>query len=186
MLRSAFERHDETLRAFTSSGAFRQAERAAQLLLEATKRGSTVLVCGNGGSAADAQHFAAEWTCKYKDPRNPLPALALTTDTSALTAIGNDFGFEYVFSRQVEALGKKGDVLIALSTSGSSKNVLEAAKAARARGMRIIALTGASGLQDAGTDDVVVAIPSEETARIQEVHELVYHSWCETVDAAYV
>jgi D-sedoheptulose 7-phosphate isomerase len=159
-------------------------EKGAEFLSAAAKEGRTVFVCGNGGSAADAQHFAAEWVCRYKDDRRPLAAIALTVDSSAITSIGNDYGFEHVFSRQIEALGKKGDILLAITTSGISKNVVAAIVAARARGLKVIVLTGEKGEHLKSAADVVVAIPSNEVARIQEMHELIIHIWCECVDIA--
>ena len=144
-----------------------------------------ILACGNGGSAADAQHFAAELVGRFERERDGLPALALTTDTSALTAIGNDYGFEAVFRRQVEALGQPGDWLLAISTSGNSPNVQQAAQAAQARGMRILALTGGDGgalraqLRD---DDIELCVPSASTARIQELHILILHCLCDLID----
>ncbi len=159
-----------------------EVQKAAELLLEVVKSGSKILVCGNGGSAADAQHFAGEWVCRYKKDRKPLAAVALTVDTSALTAIGNDYGFDNVFSRQVEALGNNGDALVAFTTSGKSKNILDAIQAAKTMGLKIIALSGekGGGLRDVA--DVSIIVPSEETARIQEIHELIYHIWCEFID----
>lgn len=181
LIRSAFARHKETLEA--SERIIPDIERAAKILVAALRRRKKVLICGNGGSAADAQHFAAEFTGRYKKERGPLPGIALTVDTSTLTAIGNDYGFEKVFTRQVEALGMKGDVLVAFTTSGSSKNVLAAIAEARRRGMKVIALTGEKGSRLRRITDSAIIVPSTETARIQEVHELVYHAWCEYIDA---
>jgi D-sedoheptulose 7-phosphate isomerase len=158
-------------------------EHAGKLLLAALKGGKKVLVCGNGGSAADSQHLAAELSGRYKTERKALPGIALTTDTSALTAIGNDYGFENIFKRQVAAIGAKGDLLIAFSTSGSSPNILAAIDEARARKMKVIALTGSKGVSLRKKVDALICVPAEETARIQEVHELVYHAWCEYIDA---
>jgi D-sedoheptulose 7-phosphate isomerase len=160
-------------------------EKAINILTNAFKAGNKILICGNGGSAADSQHFAAEFTGRYEMERTPLPAVALTTDTSALTAIGNDYSFEVVFSKQVEALGKSGDVLLGISTSGNSGNVIKAIEAAHARGMTIITLTGKDGgkmgkiLKDS---DVNICVPVNRTARIQEVHLLVLHTICDAVD----
>jgi len=177
----AFRRH-----LAVAEGALREilpaAQKSAEMLLEVVKNGGRILVCGNGGSAADAQHFAGEWVCRYKDDRRPLAAIALTVDTSALTAIGNDYGFENVFSRQVEALGNAGDVLVAFTTSGKSENILNAIQAAKKKGLKIIALTGKKGEDLKNVADAAVVVPSDETARIQEIHELVYHAWCEAVD----
>lgn len=158
---------------------------AVNLIVEAFQNGKKMLICGNGGSAADAQHFAAEFTGRFEIERTPLPALALTTDTSALTAIGNDYGFEVVFSKQVEALGQAGDILYAISTSGNSLNVLKAIEVARAKGMHIIAMVGRDGgkiAQMLSGKDVNLCVPVERTARIQEVHLLTLHTICDAVD----
>ncbi len=145
--------------------------------------GGKVLLCGNGGSAADAQHIAAELVGRFSIERTGLPAIALTTDSSALTAIGNDYGFDAVFARQVEALGRPGDVLVAITTSGRSRNVLAAAAAARAGGLAVVALTGAGGRGFVAECDAGVAVPSTDTARVQECHVAVGHIWCAMVDA---
>ncbi len=158
---------------------------ACELVRAAVLAGKKVLICGNGGSAADAQHIAAELVGRFVLERRPLPAIALTTDTSALTAIANDYGFDHVFSRQVEAFGQPGDVLIAITTSGTSKNVLAAIAVARARQMRVIALTGAKGGKLVASCDGGVAVPSAVTARIQECHIAIGHLLCEFVDEAF-
>jgi D-sedoheptulose 7-phosphate isomerase len=147
--------------------------------------GGKVLACGNGGSASDAQHFAAEFVGRFERERPGLAAIALTTDTSILTAIGNDYSYEVVFAKQVQALGAPGDVLVAISTSGNSANVLAAAQAARKQEMTIVALTGRGGGRLAGvlTDtDVHICVPHDRTARIQEVHILALHCICDAVD----
>jgi D-sedoheptulose 7-phosphate isomerase len=178
----AFRRHikvtEESLALLLS-----EAQSVADMFLEVIRNNGKILVCGNGGSAADSQHFATEWVCKYKDDRRPLAAIALTVDTSAITAIGNDYGFDYIFSRQIEALGNVGDVLVAITTSGKSKNILEAIQAAKRKGIKVILLTGKSGGDLKNVVDVAIVVPSDETARIQEMHELVYHAWCEYVDS---
>lgn len=160
-------------------------EKSGKLLGTTLKKGKKVLVCGNGGSAADSQHFAAELSGRYKKERRALPGIALSTDTSAVTAIGNDYGFERVFARQVEALGQRGDVLVAFSTSGSSPNIIAAIDVARKQKMKVILMTGQKGTAARKLADVAVVVPSEETARIQEMHELVYHSWCEYIDSKF-
>jgi D-sedoheptulose 7-phosphate isomerase len=147
--------------------------------------GGKVLVCGNGGSASDAQHFAAEFVGRFERERPGLAAIALTTDTSILTAVGNDYGFEAVFAKQVQALGAPGDVLLAFTTSGNSANVLAAVAAARAKDMTVIALTGNTGgkiREQLLETDVHICVPHERTARIQEVHLLVLHCLCDAVD----
>ena len=154
---------------------------AADAITAALKKGGTVFVFGNGGSAADAQHFAAELVGRYEKERKGWPAVALTTDTSALTAIGNDYGFDRVFARQIEALGKAGDIAIGISTSGQSPNVLRGIDAANDRGMISIALTGRGG--DAGKRAKHhVAVKEDRTARVQEVHATVLHAICELVE----
>jgi len=156
----------------------------AALLLETFKNGNKVLLCGNGGSAADAQHIAAEFVGRYESERIALPAISLTTDTSALTALANDYDFERIFARQVDALASSGDVLVAISTSGNSLNVIAAVMKAREKGCRVIGLTGAKGKKLASLCDACVMVPSERTARIQEAHITVAHIWCEIIDAA--
>ena len=155
---------------------------AADVIATALKNGRSVLVFGNGGSAADAQHFAAELVGRYEKERRAWPAVALTTDTSTLTAIGNDYGFERVFARQIEALGRTGDVAIGISTSGKSLNVLRALEAANDRGLVTIALTGRGG--EAGKiARLHVRVDEERTARIQEVHATLLHAVCELVES---
>ena len=159
---------------------------AALLLFNALANDGKILICGNGGSAADAQHFAAEMTGRFERERMELAAIALTTDTSALTAIGNDYGFEHVFSKQVRALGRSGDVLVAISTSGNSANVIEAIKAAHERDMNVIAFTGRDGGKIAAMlrdGDVLLNVPYPRTARIQEVHIVLVHALCDAIDA---
>jgi D-sedoheptulose 7-phosphate isomerase len=147
--------------------------------------GGKVLACGNGGSASDAQHFAAEFVGRFERERPGLAAIALTTDSSILTAIGNDYDFNVIFAKQVQALGAPGDVLLALSTSGNSANVLAAVHAARAKDMTVVALTGRGGgkLRELlGETDVHICVPHERTARVQEVHILALHCLCDAVD----
>ena len=157
-------------------------EECAELIFETFQRGNKILICGNGGSAADAQHLAAEFVGRYETERIALPAIALTTDTSALTALANDYGFERIFARQVEALAKKDDILIAISTSGNSPNIISAVMSARKIGCKIIGMTGAKGKKLASLCDRCVLIPSERTARIQEAHITIAHIWCEIID----
>jgi D-sedoheptulose 7-phosphate isomerase len=158
--------------------------RAARVLCEALAAGSKVLVCGNGGSAAESQHFAAELIGRFRRERQALAAIALSVDTSALTAIGNDYGFERVFARQVEALGQPGDVLLAMSTSGQSPNVVCAAEAARARNMTVLALTGADAAALGRLADVVLPVPDASPAHVQEVHLAVLHVLCDEIERA--
>jgi D-sedoheptulose 7-phosphate isomerase len=154
---------------------------AAQAIAHAFRGGRKVLLFGNGGSAADSQHIAAEFMNRYQIERPPLPAIALTTDTSLLTSISNDYAFDEVFSKQVKALGKKGDIAIGISTSGNSANVLKAFRVARKLGMITIALTGEGG-KIASNADIPLTVPSRSTPRIQEVHIVIGHILCELTD----
>jgi D-sedoheptulose 7-phosphate isomerase len=156
----------------------------AGLMIEAYRHDNKVILFGNGGSAADAQHIAAELLGKFYLERQPLPAEALNVNTSLLTAIGNDYGFDQVFARQIEALGNHGDIAIAISTSGNSPNVLEAIGVARRKGMVTIGLTGANGGRLKGAAEYCVCVPSRETAPIQEAHILIGHILCEIVEKA--
>jgi len=158
---------------------------ACEVTVETVKRGNKVLLCGNGGSAADAQHIAAEFTGRYKTERDALPAIALTTDTSALTAIGNDYGFDAVFSRQVEAYANKGDLLVGISTSGNSENVIKAFEKAKKKGCFCMALSGRDGGRMKELADLNIIIPSSDTPRIQEMHILIGHIICQAVDDAF-
>ncbi len=155
---------------------------SADVITESIKKGSKVLVCGNGGSAADSQHFAAELLGKFYKVRKALPAIALTTNTSILTAIANDISFEEVFARQVEALGKEGDVLIGISTSGNSKNVIRAIEVSKEKNIKVIGLTGKSGGKMRDMVDILINVPSSDTPRIQEAHILVLHIIAEIVE----
>ncbi|WP_316804512.1 D-sedoheptulose 7-phosphate isomerase [Pedobacter nototheniae] len=162
-----------------------QIEQACQILIETINSGSKVLLAGNGGSAADAQHIAAEFTGRFVKERIALPAIALTVDTSALTAISNDYGYERVFARQVEAFAKPNDVFIALSTSGNSRNILAALETARKLGCKTIGLSGKGGGAMNDLCDVNIVIPETNTARIQEMHILIGHILCTAVDNLY-
>lgn len=158
---------------------------AASAMVECLLAEGKILSCGNGGSAGDAQHFSSEMLNRFERERPPLPAIALSTDTSTLTSIANDYSYTEVFSKQVRALGREGDLLLAISTSGNSPNVLEAIKTAHQRGMRVVALTGKNGgrmrelLRDT---DIEICVPSDVTARIQEVHLLAIHCLCDLID----
>ncbi|MBI5886590.1 MAG: D-sedoheptulose 7-phosphate isomerase [Deltaproteobacteria bacterium] len=154
----------------------------AYLISDAFKSGGKLLIIGNGGSAADAQHLAAEFVNRFEIERPPLPALALTTDTSNITSIGNDYSFDQIFSKQVRALGREGDVLLAISTSGASPNIAKAVDMARSMGIKSVALTGKGGGLLAGKADIVLNVDCKTTARIQEVHITVCHILCELVD----
>ena len=155
--------------------------RAATQIVMSLRHGGKVILCGNGGSAADAQHLAAEFTGRYLKERQALPALALHTNTSSVTAIGNDYGFDLIFARQLDALGREGDVLVGISTSGNSRNVLRAMETAKAKSIYTIALTGSGGtMKDVA--DCTICIPSDETPRIQECHILTGHIICEIAE----
>jgi D-sedoheptulose 7-phosphate isomerase len=154
----------------------------AESIYKTLTKGGKILICGNGGSAADAQHIAAEFVGRFETERAALPAIALTTDTSALTALGNDYGFERIYARQTEALARPGDVLIALSTSGNSPNIISAVMSARKIGCGVIGLTGAKGKKLASLCDGCILVPSERTSRIQETHITIAHLWCEFID----
>jgi D-sedoheptulose 7-phosphate isomerase len=184
---------DRIERHFAESIAVKQASvalapaiaRAASLIVESLRSGGKVLSCGNGGSAADAQHFSSELLGRFESERPSLPAVALSTDTSTLTAVGNDYGYEQVFARQVGALGNEGDVLLAISTSGNSGNILEATRVAQQRGLGVIALTGRDGGKLAPLlrqHDVELRVPSNRTIRIQETHLLIIHTVCDLID----
>lgn len=157
------------------------AERMVQCLLNNGK----ILTCGNGGSAADAQHFSSELLNRFETERPPLPSVALTTDSSTLTAIANDYQYNLVFSKQIQGLGNQGDVLLAISTSGNSDSIIQAVEAAHDRGMDVVSLTGRNGgilANHLGPEDIEIRVPSEATARIQEVHILIIHCLCDLID----
>lgn len=157
-------------------------EKASQLAVEVLMQGNKILLCGNGGSAADAQHIAAELTGRYKNERRGLPCIALTTDTSALTAISNDYGYDRVFDRQVEALAKKGDLLIGISTSGNSGNIISALTLAKSLGCQTIGFSGRDGGKMNEVCDINLIVPSDNTPRIQEMHILFGHTLCQIID----
>jgi D-sedoheptulose 7-phosphate isomerase len=185
--------NDRVLGHFRESIATKQASqalagdiaRAAGIMTACIGAGGKVLSCGNGGSAADAQHFSSELLGRFETERPSLPAVALTTDTSTMTAVGNDYAYAEIFARQVAALGRDGDVLLAITTSGNSANVLRAIEAAHERGMRVVALTGRDGGKvpgALGADDIEIRVPAERTIRIQETHLLVIHCICDLID----
>jgi D-sedoheptulose 7-phosphate isomerase len=154
----------------------------ADVIVYAIKSGNKLMICGNGGSAADAQHIAGEFVCRFYRNRAPMAAIALSTDTSVLTSISNDYSYNDIFNRQVNALGKKGDILLGISTSGSSINVFEAFKAAKEKGIKTILLTGEVEKEIAQISDIVIKTPSTDTPRIQEMHLLIEHIICEIVE----
>lgn len=158
---------------------------AAELMVRALKHDGKILACGNGGSAADSQHFSAELLNRFEQERPPLAAIALTTDSSTLTSVANDYDFDQVFSKQVRALGHANDVLLAITTSGNSRNVIAAVEAAHESGMNVVALTGRSGgrmSEVLAKEDIHICVPAQNTARIQEVHLLALHCLCDAID----
>lgn len=157
-------------------------EKTARLFHEALRKGNKLLFFGNGGSASDSQHLAAEFVGRYEKERRGLPAIALTTDTSILTAVGNDYGFDRVFERQIEALGRPGDVAIGISTSGNSKNVILAVAKAKSTGLSTVIFSGRDGGQLKSMADIALVVPAQKTSRIQESHILIGHILCERVD----
>ena len=157
-------------------------EQASQLVIETLQKGNKILICGNGGSAADAQHIAAELVGRYKSERKGLPAIALTTDSSILTSIGNDYGYNRIFDRQVEALANKGDLIIGISTSGNSKNVISALNIGKELNCKILGFSGNEGGEMNHICDINLIVPSKDTPRIQEMHILLGHILCEVVD----
>lgn len=185
-IRSHFEESLETKRDAMASIIPAIAE-AGQLMVDSLRNGGKILSCGNGGSAGDAQHFSAELLNRFEIERPGLPAIALTTDSSTITAIANDYAYQDIFSKQVQALGGAADLLLAISTSGNSPNVVRAVDAAHEREMKVVALTGRDGGAILGaleTTDVEIRVPAERTARIQEVHLLVIHTLCDLIDSA--
>ncbi len=183
LIQKEWQEHLKTLQA--SEVLMPQIAKMAEILNTTLKNGGKILICGNGGSAADSQHFAAELSGRYKKERKALASVALTTDTSALTAIGNDYGFDVVFSRQVEALGCEGDALIGISTSGKSANVLKAFESAKALKMHCLGLSGKGGGAMNSLCDINLVVPSDDTARIQEMHILSIHAICQLIDEAF-
>jgi phosphoheptose isomerase len=178
-----FDKSIKLLHAMSMDTVLRESiSRAVALSVDALKGGNKLLFAGNGGSAADAQHWAGELVSRFYFDRPGLPAIALTTDTSILTAIGNDYGYDYVFARQVEALGRKGDVFFAISTSGNSKNILRAIEAARTIGVNVIGFTGQGGGKMAELCDLCFRMPSSETPKIQEGHEFIGHLICGLIE----
>lgn len=183
MLDAEFSKSIQLLTAMSKDEVMhQQVEQALQISVEALRNGRKILFAGNGGSAADAQHWAGELVSRFYFDRPGLPAIALTTDTSILTAIGNDYGYDYVFARQVEALGQQGDVFFAISTSGNSKNIVRAIEAARSRELKVIGFTGQAGGAMAELCDICFRVPSSETPRIQEGHEALGHLLCALIE----
>lgn len=183
-IQNEFESHLETIKTVMQTMQ-EPLQQASQLIVDTLKNGNKILLCGNGGSAADAQHIAAELTGRYKSERRGLPGIALTTDTSALTAIGNDYGYDRVFDRQLEALAVNGDLLIGISTSGNSGNVINALKLAKELGCKTVGLSGRDGGAMNEVCDVNLVVPSNNTPRIQEMHILFGHTICQIIDDSF-
>ena len=182
-IESEFAKSIKLLNDMSTDSALREMiGRAVKLSVDALKRGNKILFAGNGGSAADAQHWAGELVSRFNFDRPGLAAIALTTDTSILTAIGNDYGYDYVFARQVEAIGRKGDVLFAISTSGNSKNIVRAIQAASEGGIAVVGFTGQSGGLMAAQCDICFRMPSPETPKVQEGHEFLGHLICGLIE----
>lgn len=184
MIQTELQAHKETIEK-TINTMIPNIEEACKLMVSTLQNGNKILLIGNGGSAADAQHIAAELTGRYKSERRGLPAIALTTDTSALTAISNDYGYGRVFDRQVEALAHKGDLLIGISTSGNSSNIISAFNVAQELGCQTLGMSGKSGGEMNDTCDLNLVVPSDDTPRIQEMHILIGHILCQAVDDAF-
>jgi len=185
MIEKELKAHQETIER-TIEEMMPQLEEASKMVLETLKNGNKVLFCGNGGSAADAQHISAELTGRYKTERRGLPAIALTTDTSALTAISNDYGYNRVFDRQVEALVREGDLLVGISTSGESLNIISALLLAKDMGAKTLGFSGKDGGKMNYVCDLNLVVPSDDTPRIQEMHILIGHIICQAVDDGFL
>ncbi|QKG29868.1 D-sedoheptulose 7-phosphate isomerase [Campylobacter sp. RM16187] len=183
MIKNELEAHKKTAEAIF--GLQDEIKKACEMAVSTLKNSGKIMLCGNGGSAADSQHIAAELSGRYKKERGALAGIALTTDTSALTAIGNDYGYEFVFSRQLEAIGRSGDLLIAISTSGNSPNVIRALKMARDMGIKTLGLSGKDGGAMNEMCDLNLVMPSSDTPRIQEMHILVGHTICQAIDDSF-
>lgn len=183
IVKKRFLEHKELIEALLETEYIEMTEKLGLEIVETLERGNKILICGNGGSAADAQHFAAELVGRFVTERRGLPAIALTTDTSIITSIGNDYSYDVIFSRQVEALGNEGDMLIGISTSGNSKNVLEAVTLAKNKGMKTVGMLGKDGGELVKQCDEALVVTCNTTARVQEVQELTYHIICEIIDS---
>jgi D-sedoheptulose 7-phosphate isomerase len=184
MFDAYIKRHTESLSSLEADDFVSLWNASRDVLLSTLKNHKKILIAGNGGSAADAQHFAAELVGRFLLDRKGYPALALTTDSSVLTSVGNDYGFSSVFSRQIEALGETGDCFVGITTSGNSENILEALSKARECGLRTIVLTGKDGGAARELADVALVVQASETSHIQEAHLIVYHAWCKSIEAA--
>lgn len=182
MINDYINEHNRVLGVFQSAALSDVWNQSAEVLLNVLRRGNKILIAGNGGSAADAQHFAAEIVGRFRLDRPGYPAIALTTDSSILTAIGNDYGFDKIFSRQIEALAEVGDCFVGITTSGNSENIINAFTAAKEIGVTTILLSGNDGGKAKNSADISLVVPSNETSHIQEMHLILYHAWCLSLD----
>jgi len=184
-IKKQIEEHKKAVKKFEEESGFEDIKKASEIIINSLKSGGKIMTCGNGGSAADAQHISAELLGKFEKMRQPLASIALTTDTSMLTAWANDDSYKNIFSRQIEGLGKPEDVLIAISTSGNSENVINAVKAANKKGIKTILFLGKDGGKMKGAGDIEICPSTTRTARIQEIHELSYHIICSLIDKEF-
>lgn len=173
----------ESLIGFLKTDEFgKKTEKVINVLYDAIRKGNKILVCGNGGSAADSQHFSGELIGRFQKERKPVACVSLTTNTSIITSIGNDYSFEKIFSRQIEGIGKSGDILILFSTSGRSKNIIDAALVAKKKGIKTVSFTGAQPNKLARISDINISVPSRSTPRIQEIHSIIIHIICQLIE----
>jgi len=184
-LKKEIETHIELVRNVFSNTFLEYLIEISEIIVESIKNGNKILLCGNGGSAADCQHFTGEMINRFKKERNPLPFISLTTDTSVITSIGNDYSFEEIFLKQVKAIGNKNDILICFSTSGESKNVIKAANVAKEKKMKVITFTGKTPNTLEKISDFVISIPSKETEKVQQIHLIIYHLICYLVEEEF-
>lgn len=185
ILKKEIQSHIEILNSVFNFSFLEKLVKISDLIVKCIKKGNKVLLCGNGGSAADCQHFAGEMINRFKKERKPLPFISLTTDTSVITSIGNDYKFEDIFSKQVQAIGKKNDILICFSTSGESKNVIQAVKKAKEIKMNVISLTGKTPNTLEKFSDFNISVPSSHTEKVQQIHLIIYHLLCYLIEEEF-
>jgi D-sedoheptulose 7-phosphate isomerase len=184
-LEKEIKNHIELVRNVFSYSFFENLIKISEIIVECIKNGNKILLCGNGGSAADCQHFAGEMINRFKRERRPLPFISLTTDTSILTSIGNDYSFEEIFSKQVKAIGNERDILVCFSTSGESKNIIKAADIAKKKKMKVISFTGKTPNTLEKISDFVISVPSKETEKVQQIHLIIYHLLCYLIEEEF-
>ncbi|MCM8811156.1 MAG: SIS domain-containing protein [Candidatus Omnitrophica bacterium] len=184
-LEKEIENHLELVKVVFSDQFNENLIKISELIVKSIKEGNKVLLCGNGGSSADCQHFAGEMINRFKKEREPLPFISLTTDTSVLTSIGNDYSFEEIFSKQVKAIGKEKDILICFSTSGESRNVIKAANIAKQKKIKVISITGKTPNTLEKISDFVISVPSKETYKVQQIHLIIYHLLCSLIEEEF-